>query len=340
MPETDLAEAPWDRLGELDEYRLLFEARLKHVVPVREPLVLISQIQRSGGTLLNQLLDGHPECHVHPPELKIGHPRKDNWPPLDPIRPEAWFPTLFHRRAVKHFVGGYGRGAGTAEADAFPFLLLPRLQKAIFDACSTEKRVESERDVLDCYFTSYFNAWLDNHNLYNGPKKVVTGFTPRLATDPTNLELFFAAYPDGTLVSIVRDPAAWYASASRWRPQYYEDVAVALGLWRQSAEATIASAERFGERVAVLTYEELIGDTEATMSRFADRIGITMSQILLQPTFNRQPIRANSSIPAGRHGILPERANASRDALAAGTVERIEKLAGDLYERASVMASR
>ena len=29
--------------------------------------------------------------------------------------------------------------------------------------------------------TSYFNAWLDNHNLYNGPKRVVTAFAPRLS---------------------------------------------------------------------------------------------------------------------------------------------------------------
>ena len=30
-------------------------------MPVHEPLVLISQIQRSGGTLLSQLFDGDPE---------------------------------------------------------------------------------------------------------------------------------------------------------------------------------------------------------------------------------------------------------------------------------------
>ena len=30
-------------------------------VDVNVPLVLISQVQRSGGTLLSQLFDGHPE---------------------------------------------------------------------------------------------------------------------------------------------------------------------------------------------------------------------------------------------------------------------------------------
>jgi len=41
----------------------------EHVSPVTSPLVLISQIQRSGGSLLSQLFDGHPEVHAHPHEL-------------------------------------------------------------------------------------------------------------------------------------------------------------------------------------------------------------------------------------------------------------------------------
>jgi len=71
----------WEQLDELDEYRQLGRVRTDHVVRVREPMVLVSQIQRSGGTLLSRLFDGHPECHAHPYELKIGH--KARWPKLD-----------------------------------------------------------------------------------------------------------------------------------------------------------------------------------------------------------------------------------------------------------------
>jgi hypothetical protein len=328
--------ARWERLGELEEYRVLCRARVEHLVAVREPLVLVSQIQRSGGTLLSQLLDGHPECHADPFELKIGYPRKENWPPLDLARPDSWFELLFHARAVKLFVGGYAKQAKTEHAlDRFPFLLLPRLQKAIFDACVAGGRVERERDVLDCYFTSYFNAWLDNQNLYAGPKRVVTGFTPRLAMDPANLERFFAAYPEGTLISIVRDPRAWYVSASKHMPEYYGEVEAALGLWRLSAEAGLGAVERFGERVLLLTYDQLVLETEATMGRVAERIGITMSPLLLLPTFNGRPIRANSSEPVERYGVLPERASAYRDSLDSDTLRRIAQLAGDLYDRAA-----
>ena len=101
---------------------------------------------------------------------------------------------------------------GQLEPDVFPFLFSPRVQRAVFEQCAGEWRPETEREVLDCYFTSYFNAWLDDQNLYAGPKKAVTAFTPRLAMEAERLERFLAAYPDGTFVSIVRDPRAWYAS--------------------------------------------------------------------------------------------------------------------------------
>jgi hypothetical protein len=311
-------------LGEADEYRALVDQRLAHLVPVHEPLVLVSQIQRSGGTLLSQLFDGHPEVHAHPHELKIGHPREANWPAIDVADPAGTFERLFEKKALTHLLEGYRKpGAREDETvggyDVFPFVFLPRLQKAIFDAQAAD--ASTERDVLDAYFTSYFNAWLDNQNLYTGPKKAVTGFTPRLAMDPENRDRFFAAYPDGRLVAIVRDPQSWWASASRYSPRRFPDVEAALPLWRASTEAAL------DQRVVAVTYERLIGQTEAVMAGLAERVGIAMSQLLLQPTFNGRPIRANSAEQVARHGVLGERERRPADPLVA-------ELAGDLYERA------
>jgi hypothetical protein len=325
--------APWEQASELEEYQALCLARLEHVVEVSQPLVLVSQVQRSGGTLLSQLFDGHPECHAHPHELKIGYPREHHWPPLDLSNPESCFEMLFEKRSIRHFRRGYSKSPKRRdEHDVFPFLFLARLQKAIFDSCV---QAAKERDVLDAYFTSYFNAWLDNQNLYTGPKKVVTGFTPRMAMKPENLERFFTAYPEGTLLSVVREPHAWYVSAANYAPEHYAEVEVALELWRRSTASALEAMERYGERVLVLTYERLLEEPEMTMGSIADRIGITMSPELLVPTFNGRPIRANSTSTVERYGILPERASAYRDSLNANTVERIEHLAGDLYERAA-----
>jgi hypothetical protein len=309
------------------------------VVEVREPLVLVSQVQRSGGTLLSRLFDGHPECHADPFEIKIGYPSKQDWPPLDLARPESWFSMLFDPSSLERLHPTERTRRPEAGRSIFPCLFVPRLQKAIFDACVGGRVVGGERDVLDCYFTSYFNAWLDNHNLYTGPKRVVVGFTPRLAMEPANLERFFAAYPDGRLISIVRDPRAWYESARKYLAQY-RNLEKAIPLWRRSTEAAIEAGVRFGGRVLVVTYEQLVLETEATMARVAEGVGVSMSPLLLVPTFNGRPIRANSSDAVERYGVLAERVSAFRDSLDADTVARIDRLAGDVYDRAVEIAGR
>jgi Sulfotransferase family len=340
LPER---RAPWDALDEVDEYRELSRARVEHLVPVHEPLVLVSQVQRSGGSLLSQLFDGHPECHAHPHEICIGKPMKWDWPLLDLAAPEGWFSTLYEPLVSEWVESGYvkdqtARRRAGGEHDVLPFVFSVRLQRAIFQACVAGQSIEKERDVLDCYLTSYFNAWLDNQNLYSGPKKVVTGFTPRLAIELRRVERFFSAYPDGKLISIVRDPRGWYASAFRHR-KYYRGIEEAVGLWKRSTSAAIDARARFGPRVIILTYEELVDDPEATVGSIAGRIGITMTPELLVPTFNGLPIGPNSSDVVVRSGIVPERASAYRHVLDRDTINRIEELTGNLYERAAALAA-
>ena len=59
--------------SESSEHRTL---RRRWVTRVTQPMILISQIQRSGGTLLSRLFDGHPRCFAHPMELSWGRPSK------------------------------------------------------------------------------------------------------------------------------------------------------------------------------------------------------------------------------------------------------------------------
>jgi sulfotransferase family protein len=328
-----------DRRAALDEYRELCRVRLEHVVPVREPLVLVSQVQRSGGTLLSQLFDGHPECHAHPSEIYIGHPRKWEWPQLDLSAPETWFDVLYESPVELHLREGYVKHKEARLEpghDVYPFVFLPQLQRAIFEQAAVG--ATRERDVLDAYFTSYFNAWLDNQNLYAAPKRAVTGFTPGLAVEPGNAERLFAAYPDGTLISIVRDPGAWYESASKYRERWHE-LEGAIAEWTRSTEAALDASKRHGDRVLVVTYEQLVLDPEGTMRRIADRLGIEFSSVLLEPTFNGRPERANSSERVKEYGILEERTTAYRNSLDADTIARIEELAGDLYAEAVALAA-
>jgi hypothetical protein len=180
---------------------------------VTSPLALISQVQRSGGTLLSQLFDGHPELHAH-----------------------RWLETLFEYSVLSHFKKGYKKEK--KRDDAFLFLFLPSVQREIFLDYLGSIRSPTSRDVFDAYMTSYFGAWLNNQNS-TGQKKYVTAFTARLAMRKGNMESFFGTYPDGRLISLMRDPKNWYPSAIRHKPRVCKDIRDGVDLWKKGAQAML-----------------------------------------------------------------------------------------------------
>ena len=288
------------------ELTLLFDTCLEHTRAVTSPLALISQIQRSGGTLLSQLFDGHPEIHAHPHELKIGYPKKYEWPKIDlNDTPDRWFTILFEKSVIAHFREGYTKDRRSDKS--FPFLLLPSLQKKIFLNYFDALEPVTMRDVFNAYMTSYFGAWLDDRNR-NGDKKFVTAFTPRLMMEKENAGAFFEVYPDGRLISIIRDPINWYPSALRHnemiKKSKYADVDSALAQWKASAEATLWNKDTFGDRVCIIRFEDLVAKTETVMRYLAGFLGIRFDRILLVPTFNKSPIRANTSFELQKPMIM------------------------------------
>ena len=275
---------------------------MEHTRPVTAPLALISQVQRSGGTLLSQLFDGHPELHAHPHELKIGYPTKYTWPKIDlSDNPNRWLATLFEYSVLSHFKKGYKKEK--KRDDAFLFLFLPSVQREIFLNYVGSINSLTIRDVFDGYMTSYFGAWLNNQNSY-GQKRFITAFTARLAMNSDNMQSFFDIYPDGRLISIIRDPKNWYPSAIRHKPRVCRGIRDGIDLWKKSAQAMLRNKDRYGDRVCVMTFEDLIVKTEAVMSYLAELLGIKFKDILLEPTFNTYPIRANTSFEAEKNGII------------------------------------
>ena len=315
----------------------LSQACLGHTQPVTAPLALISQIQRSGGTLLSQLFDGHQELHAHPHELKIGFPTKYTWPRLDlKDAPNRWLETLFEYSVLGHFKKGYKKEK--KRDDAFLFLFLPSVQREIFlDYVGSIDSLEL-RDVFDGYMTSYFGAWLNNQNSY-GPKRFITAFTARLAMSKDNMESFFEIYPDGRLISIVRDPKNWYPSAVRHKPRICRGIKDGIELWQNSVKAMLWNKKTYGDRVCILTFEDLITKTKSVMLHLADFLEIRFDEILLEPTFNKYPIRANTSFEAERNGIISSTLQRYKT-LAQDELEFIESTSKELYGQVLSLAIR
>jgi hypothetical protein len=265
----------------------------EHVFPVTSPIALISQIQGSGGSFLNQLFDGHPDLHTHPHELMIGYPEKHLWPRIDlNDRPENWFGILFEDIVITYNQEGYVKGK--EDKDTFPFVFIPALQRKIFLDYMDSVQSITVRDVFNGYLTSYFGSWLNNQN-YNGQKKFITAFSPSLATIKDNMESFFETYPDGRLISLIRDPKDWLPFARIQWPSRYEDISLALNQWSEFAQSMLWNKEKYGDKVCLVRFEDLLGNTQAVMRYLADFLGLEFDNILLVPTFNKLPMKLNTS---------------------------------------------
>ena len=300
----------------------------EYITPVTSPVALISQVQRSGGSLLSQLFDGHPELHAHPHELKIGYPKKFMWPRIDlNENPQRWLEIFFEDKVIEHFKGGYKKER--KQDEVFPFIFMPSVQQKVFLKYLSSVDSITLRDVFDAYMTSYFGAWINNQNRY-GLKKYVTAFTPRLAMIEDNMESFFEVYPDGRLLSIVRDPKNWYPSAVKHRSNVYGDIRKSIDLWKTSTEGALRNKKKYGERVCIVRFEDLVSKTEVVMLYMANFLKINFDDILLVPTFNKSPIRANTSFNDEQQGIVSS--TLSRYKMLSGEeLKIIEEMTEDIY---------
>ena len=260
-----------------------------------------------------QLFDGHPDLLAHPHELKFGYPDKRSWPPTDLAMPDEQFRMLFEFENIDFCESGYSKGQHDLERK--DFFLIPHVQREVFKQ-ALARTAGTSRDILDAYFTSYFNAWLNMRNRIE-QAKFITGFVPMLAAHKGNTDEFWRIYPDGYLISIIRSPLSWHPSFVKLkgkRKPRYANVEVTAARWNESTEAMFREHECNTDRVIILRFDDLVSKTEATMRFVCRRIGLEFHPSLVVPTFNCEPIASNSVFGATKPGVVTS-APIERDSL-------------------------
>jgi lipopolysaccharide transport system ATP-binding protein len=323
---------------QMRENNRIFETVMKNLVEVRQPVVLISQVIRSGGVLLSNLLDGHSQIHAHPHRLNIGNPdktSKTSWPALDlNSASEEWFEILRESPSSEAFwTGRRWRSSSHQVSEKIHFLQVPSLQKKIFEACIARQPPKSSRDILDCYMTSYFNSWMDNRSKYVGDKSWITCYGPRMYMQEESLASFFRDYSDGRLISVVRDPRGWLVSLQKHAPNYREDINSALTLWSESSQLALLAKQKYGDRVCIISFEDLVGKTRETMHKLCDFLGIRFEESLLQPTLNSSPVCADSDFFQSQFVLSDEPLTRHRTQLTSEITKSIDEQLHDLHEQ-------
>lgn len=125
---------------------------------------------------------------------------------------------------------------------------------------------------------------------------------PRVVMIPSSLERFRADYPDGRLISIVRDPTSWYASTSR-NNSAHRDVRVAVAEWNENARAIADLVRQDVPWMAGVLFDDLVSETEPVMRRLAAFAGIEFDACLLEQSYLGQPMLPNSSFPVAEYGV-------------------------------------
>ena len=180
----------------------------------------------------------------------------------------------------------------------------PAFQRSLFlDEVVRRGSVGSEREILDCYLTSLFNAWLDNQNLIGAEKRWVVAFSPRRAWGE-GLDKFFELYPDGRLISILRDPFSWYTSAQGRDPE--ADALALLELWKRSAREMLEAVAVTSPVRASSGSTSFCSTLSGSMRGLAGYLDIEFDAQLTEPTFNRYPVGANSSYDVTRTGVVTD----------------------------------
>jgi hypothetical protein len=272
------------------------------------PIVLISQLQRSGGTLLSQLFDGHSQVLAYPRECEL---LKGGWPgkirakyiialvncyiPLpQSVRRFSLLESddVFWRQFNKE---GYKKFSRHKIKDKIEFGFDFRLRNKAFRRFPSVSDLSTQR-ILNAFFSSFFEGWTKYKDEVSNSKKVFTAFSPGFcygSIKQNKDQAFFNANPDGHILSIVRDPSSWLNSAVRHSEKYKSRGLV--DYYIPSLQASLTYKEKFPDKVTLILFENLIKNTEEVMKAVCDRIEIDFEGALLSPTYNGDAIPSNSS---------------------------------------------
>ncbi len=309
-------EPGWsDLLAAID----VFAARLRdEVEPVPRPLpayyerpIFVVGHRKTGTTLVQELLDGHPQLAVLPGESN----HFNTFVPREPVGVTAqrwWLLRLITPSGIPPF---WALGEPPEPYGAFTARLL-----GLADA-------NPGRDVLGMAAVA----------LGDGDR---TAWAEKTPGHEHRLEQILEAYPQARFVHVVRDPRSVSAAIVRLdRATERRTDLVDVGLTiRRSFEA----AERNrGDRYLVLRYEDLVTDPEAVMRRVADFAGIEWSDSLLTPTVGGEHeaglVVAATRDAARRHGYELPRPGLRE--LAEVNVRRARASRGRLSPRARARTS-
>jgi len=277
-------------------------------------IVLVASMRRSGGTLLANLFDGHPDCNVFP--FEDWHTqRKAHFSALH----NFLFPFLPPRS--KLYVCGFQNASyqrkleqWQPESDRAGYMQQLREQAARATRVS-----DFYRDSSELYFR-FFHA--------RAPRALLINHCADLCTlAPWQLRRIFGSH---RMILPVRDPRAVFCSMLHLEHGRFSERS--LPTFCTNWERSVKRYYLGDPCVLSLRYEDLLAEPKATMESLSQGLGISFSEVLLEPTRQERATEANSSFER-RLGIDPTGVDSWRSRLDARIRGKIENRLGPVMQR-------
>ena len=254
-------------------YLKMICARRDEIVPYNYPLLIISGMQRSGTTMVTQLLSNHPSVLSYFAELHIGKPNKYHWPSLEVYNYKERFQRLIPRNLAYKFL---------SRKSNYDFIFDFSFFKKTFLNLEKYNIANTQRVTLDNFFTSYFNAYLNcNHSNFFDQYQFISASIPGLTLYQDSLNKFIRDYPDGKILVMIREPLIWWNSARR-----HSKSLKTKGIERYSASLnnSLWAIKRYPHNVFIVSFDQLVMDTKQSVDSFLSHLGIDFSEVAMYPS--------------------------------------------------------
>lgn len=254
--------------------------------------LMISAGFEHGGNVTLRLLDGHDELYVYPFESQLGNKHTTDFlTSLERFQyryPE--FPSglstdelyeLFYDEELKTLLRKpNGSKFKTADIDMREPERMESFRQLLHNLPSTRA------NIVAAFFKSTFSAW-KNYKI-SGKNRKYVGYSPIIGIDAHKI---LSDFPKAHILHVVRNPLSAYADTKkRPFPLPFHQYVTSWNLYHHIA---LIQQKKHPERMTIVRYEDIIGNTAATMKNICQKIGIDYSEQLLFPSFNSKDITDN-----------------------------------------------
>jgi hypothetical protein len=267
-------------------------------------LIMLSAYHEQGGNVLHRFLDSHPQLMVYPMESTCATPLSANliagpnhWMPQRYAYPEfgsEWTVEQCYHAMADHELKTYLRSPHASKFRDCGLVMDEKARLDRFNELMTEAKWDnadgmgdsgfaSRRQHIEAFFRATFDTWTNFAR--TGKETHYVGYIPPILMDA---DKFFADFPNGHMVHIVRNPWSGYADTIK-RPFPFP-LERYCQMWNVCSTQAAVYAAKYEGRFHTLKYEHLVLKPKSILDDLLSDLRLDPFTSEPRPSFNRKSL--------------------------------------------------